>query len=196
MDTKELPAYPSLEQFKKQAKDLLKTVKSGQPQPLQSILQRIKKDHPRLGRLADLKPEGTRLRLADLQFVIARDYGFESWPKFTKHIRGLTLKTSSPSRFESAVDAVVTGDVARLERLLRENPELVRERSARLHHASLLHYVGANGVENYRQKTPKTAVEIAKVLLAAGADVNASAEIYGGSDTLGLVATSIFPRSE
>ena len=53
--------------------------------------------------------------------------------------------------------------------------------------------MGANSVENYRQKTPKNAVQVAEVLLRAGADVNAPADIYGGSDTLGLAATSVFP---
>jgi len=193
MNSKELPAHPSLEQFKKQAKDLLKSVQSGHPEVLLAILQRIRKDHPRLGRLAELNPHGTKLRLADVQFVIARDYGFESWPRFSKHLAGLTVESSPASRFESAVDAVVSGDVEKLKSLLRESPELVRERSARLHHATLLNYVGANGVENYRQKTPKNAVEIAEVLIEAGADINAMADIYGGSDTLGLAATSVFP---
>jgi ankyrin repeat protein len=53
--------------------------------------------------------------------------------------------------------------------------------------------VGANGVEDYRQRSPKNAVEIAEVLLKAGADVNAVGEMYGGSTTLGLVATSGHP---
>jgi ankyrin repeat protein len=193
MDTKELPAHPSLDHYKKQAKDLLKSVKSGHPEALESILQRLSNDHTRLGRLAGLDLAGTKLRLADVQFVIARDYGFESWPRFAKHIAGLTLKSSPISRFESAADAIVAGDIPKLQDLLREVPGLVRERSARLHHATLLHYVGANGVENYRQKTPKNAVSVAQVLLQAGADVNAVADIYGGSDTLGLVATSFFP---
>jgi len=48
-------------------------------------------------------------------------------------------------------------------------------------------------VENYRQKTPKNAVRIAEVLLRAGADINAVADIYGGSDTLGLASTSVWP---
>jgi len=194
MNTKELPAHPSLEQYKKQAKDLLKSVKSGNPQPLQSILQRLKQDHPRPGRLAELETKGTELRLADTQFVIARDYGFESWPKFAKHIESLIGKSTAASVFEGAVDAVVAGDLPILERLLREVPGLVQERSARLHHATLLHYVGANGVENYRQKTPKNAVEVAEVLLKAGADIDAVADIYGGSDTLGLAATSVYPE--
>jgi ankyrin repeat protein len=58
-----------------------------------------------------------------------------------------------------------------------------------------LHYVAANGVEGYRQKTPKNAVEIAELLLKAGAEVDATAEIYGGgATTLGLAATSIHPQ--
>ena len=83
--------------------------------------------------------------------------------------------------------------MAALERMLRENPELIRARSTRRHRSTLLLYVGANGVEDYRQRSPKNAVEIAEVLLKAGADVNAVGEMYGGSTTLGLVATSVHP---
>jgi hypothetical protein len=95
--------------------------------------------------------------------------------------------------FEAAVDAIIDGDAEALKRLLREHPELVRERSSRSHRATLLHYVGANGVEDERQRTPPNIVEIAQILLDAGADVHAVAPIYRGSDTLGLVATSIHP---
>ena len=193
MDSKQLPTHPSLEQYKKQAKDLIKSAKSGHPDTLQLTLDRIKRDHPRFGRLADLELPGAKLVLADAQLVIAREHGFESWPKFAKHIEALTRQNSSVSQFECAVNAVVTGDVAKLGQLLRINPELVRERSTFLHHATLLNYVGANGVENYRQKSPKNAVQVAEVLLRAGADVNAVADIYGGSDTLGLAATSVHP---
>src|SRR5205823_3220697 len=81
------------------------------------------------------------------------------------------------------------------QRLLHENPELVRARSTREHGATLLHYVSANGVEGYRQKTPKNAVEIAEILLNARAEVDAEADVYGGgATTLGLVATSIHPE--
>lgn len=98
------------------------------------------------------------------------------------------------SNFESAVDAVVAGDLTTLTTLLREHPDLVRARSTREHHATLLHYVGANGVEDYRQKTPKNIVAIAALLLDAGAEVDATAEMYGGgATTLGLAATSIHP---
>ena len=87
------------------------------------------------------------------------------------------------SGFEIAVDAVVGGDASVLARLLGQRPELVRERSSRAHHASLLHYVGANGVEQDRQKTPRNVVEIARLLLTAGAEVDAEADLYGGGVT-------------
>ena len=64
--------------------------------------------------------------------------------------------------FEEAADAIVSGDIDTLTRLLDENPELIHERSTRDHRCTPLHYVGANGFESYRQKSPKNAVEIAE----------------------------------
>jgi ankyrin repeat protein len=94
------------------------------------------------------------------------------------------------------VDAIVSGDSATLENLLSENSGLVRARSTREHRSTLLHYVSANGIEGFRQKTPKNIIEITKLLLAAGADVNAESDAYGGrSTTLGLAATSCHPEN-
>jgi ankyrin repeat protein len=132
--------------------------------------------------------------LAQAQHALAREHGFASWPKFARHIEGLARSHSPLSAFEDAVDAIVSGDMATLEKLLSENPKLVRARSTREHRSTLLHYVSANGVEDFRQKTPKNIVEITKLLLKAGADVNAESDAYGGrSTTLGLTATSCHP---
>ena len=102
----------------------------------------------------------------------------------------VTRENSQVAKFESAVEAVISGDVAALRSLLGEDPELVRARSTRVthfdppvHRATLLHYVAANGVEGYRQKTPKNAVEITKALLEAGAEVDSLANLYGGKCT-------------
>jgi ankyrin repeat protein len=99
------------------------------------------------------------------------------------------------SRFETAADAIVSGDAGALEQLLRDDPELVCARSTREHNATLLHYVSANGVEDYRQKTPGNIVAITEMLLKAGAEIDAAANVYGGGcTTLELAATSIHPE--
>ncbi len=190
MDARKLPTRPSLEQYRKQAKELLKACNSGEV----DSLQRIKRYHPHANKLPDLSTHGAKLTLSDAQLAIAREHAFESWPKFAKHIEALTLESSPVSQFERAADAIVAGDAVTLTRLLRENPELIRERSTRLHRATLLHYVGANGFEDYRQKSPKNVVGIAKMLLNAGAEVDAVANVYGKATTLGLVASSVHPK--
>ena len=97
--------------------------------------------------------------------------------------------------FERATDAIVAGDVEALRTLLRAHPDLVHQRSERAHHSTLLHYVSANGVEDYHQITPANIVDVARALLDAGAVVDAESEAYGGgSTTLGLTATSAHPR--
>src|ERR1700730_13367704 len=177
-DLTPLPVRPRLEQYKKQAKEFVKARKSGDP----GALRRIENHHPRAGRLLGSDTPSAFAR-ADAQLVIAREHGFESWPKFARHIDALTRASSPVSRFEVAADAIVAGDVATLASLLSQDPELVRTRSTRVHRATLLHYVGANGVENYRQRTPHNAVEVAKLLLDAGAAVDALADSYGKSTT-------------
>jgi ankyrin repeat protein len=135
-------------------------------------------------------PEPT---LADAQFVLAREHSFESWPKFSNYVRELGQVNSPFAKFERAADAVVKGDTAALRQMLQQNPELVRARSPREHRSMLLHYVSANGVEDFRQKTPHNAIEIATILLDAGAEVDAVSDSYGKSTTLGLTASSIHP---
>jgi len=142
-----------------------------------------------------LVKSGKHPTLTKAQFALARTYGFESWPKFAARLR--ELAPNSPiSRFEAAVDAIVIGNASALADLLRSDGELMHARSTRRHAATLLNYTAANGVENYRQKTPGNIVEIAELLLNAGADVNAAANVYGGGcATLELAATSTHPRS-
>ena len=190
MEAKQLPARPSLEQYKKQAKDLLES--------LQVEYAGGDRAHPETRswfcQIVARRSGGTQFVLADAQLVIAREHGFESWPRFAKHIEELTRASSPISNFEAAAGAVVAGDLAILNRLLRQDPGLARARSSRTHAAPLLHYVSGNGVEDYRQKTPANAVEVANTLLAAGAEVDAASDAYGGKATaLGLVATSVHP---
>lgn len=205
-DALPLPNKPDLEQYRKQAKDLVKACKSGDlrawTEHWLAALARSQAD-PDLrnwlaARAADVEQFARRTMtgcaLTAAQFVIARCHGFESWPKFSKHLAELARRESSISQFEQAADAIALGDATTLRRLLRENPTLAKARSTREHGATLLHYISANGVETYRQKSPRNAVEIARILLDAGADVRARAGVYGSEyDTMNLLISSTPP---
>ncbi len=98
--------------------------------------------------------------------------------------------------FESAVDAVVSGDVETLRSMLIADPELVRRRSERPHQATLLHYVAANGVEDERQRTPPNAIDVAKTLLDAGAEVDAVGDMYDAeATTMDMLVSSVHPAA-
>jgi ankyrin repeat protein len=107
---------------------------------------------------------------ADARLVTARRYAFETWEDLIS-FAGAVECDEAAARFEAAVEAVVDGDLAALRSLLRDNPGLARARSKRRHHATLLHYIGANGVEGVRQRTPPNAVDVARMLLEAVADL-------------------------
>jgi hypothetical protein len=141
------------------------------------------------------KKGGALPLLADAQFFLAREHGFLSWPKFAEQVRALENAQSPVANFETAVDAIVAGDEVAVAALLGNDPALTKARSLREHHSTLLHYCSANGVEDFRQRTPENIVTIARILLDAGADVNAESEAYGGgSTTLMLTATSGHPE--
>ncbi|MGH9521025.1 MAG: ankyrin repeat domain-containing protein [Terriglobales bacterium] len=215
-DALPLPQRPNLEQYRKLAKDLLRAAKSGRDSVhdwakrwihvlvrqsgivlTPNVPVRIERWTSQVGEYATRElVDKNGANLAKAQFIIARCQGFVSWPKLVKHINGAAKKSSPESQFEAAADAIVSGDHVTLRRLLRVNPKLVRQRSTREHKATLLHYVSANGVEGYRQKTPKNIVVITKLLLNAGADVDAECDVYGGGATaLGLAATSCHPEA-
>lgn len=123
----------------------------------------------------------------DARLAVARDHGFTSWS---------AVAGECDPVFERAVDAVVLGRLEELDRLLVEDPDLIRRRSAYGHRATLLHYTAANGVEIRRQIVPANAGAIAARLLAAGADAAARLQAYGGShDTMAMLKSSAHPRA-
>jgi ankyrin repeat protein len=206
-DALSLPDRPNLDHYKKLAKQFQRACQSGKPDAIREwaaawLARKGDADPGDVERAARAwehlvteRPSRARCALADAQFFIARAHGFASWPEFAKHVDALARENSGAAIFESAVDAIVGGDATTLARLLGRHPDLVRQRSTRKHRATLLHYVSANGVEDFRQKTPKSIVEIARMLLDAGADVNAVSNSYGpGDTTFMLTATSCHPQ--
>jgi hypothetical protein len=79
----ELPSRPSLEQYKKQAKELLRAIDARNLDALDSI----RRWHPRYRKLSD--DQIPALTLADAHLVIARAHAFPSWPKFAAHLETL-----------------------------------------------------------------------------------------------------------
>src|SRR5262245_34186551 len=100
MDAGELTARPNLEQYKKQAKEIVKAWK-GDGEALQKILAlyNVKRKvslaefreqiRQRIYHLARKKIEDDNFSLSDAQFLLAREYAFDSWPKFAAHIQAM-----------------------------------------------------------------------------------------------------------
>jgi len=71
----QLPPHPSLEQLKKQAKDLRKARQSGDAE----ATKRLRAHLPRLSDASEEEARAAEVSLQDCQHIIAREYGFESW---------------------------------------------------------------------------------------------------------------------
>ena len=70
-----LPARPSLEQLRKQAKELLRRHRAGDPAAVE--------------RFRTHGHESAEPDLAAAQLVLAREYGFESWPRLVRHVESV-----------------------------------------------------------------------------------------------------------
>ncbi len=90
MPTRNLPHPPNLDHLKKQAKALLKQVRADDP----DALALAREFHP-MSAPANAQPVNT---LADAQLVIARGYGFASWPRLVRHLAVVEQYSRSPHR--------------------------------------------------------------------------------------------------
>ena len=184
-----LPYHAVLDDYQQQAEALLDALKTHQ----EAAEWRFKWMHPRFGDKSVTDVRAASLDIADAQLVVAQEYGFENWANLAEFTEAVS-REGPVGRFEAAVEAVVSGDIATLRSLLRDNPDLAHARSTRRHQATLLHYVGANGVEDGRQKTPVNAVEVATILLDAGAEVDALADMYDAKcTTMSMLVSSSHP---
>jgi ankyrin repeat protein len=98
LPTRTLPQRPDLDQLKRQAKELLATLREREPR--------------------------AHFALHDAQFALAREYGFDSWPKLKAFVEGVTERRLA--------DAVRAGDLAQVRAMLQARPELAR-RNGPLH---------------------------------------------------------------
>ena len=102
---KSLPFQANLVQLRHQAKDLLKEFRAGG----QEAIARFREHHAH-------GIDHSAATLSDAQFVVAREYGFASWPKLKQHVE---LLTGVDSRVQKLRAEFAAGDRETKLRLLR-----------------------------------------------------------------------------
>ena len=115
LPTRKLREHPDLNQLKRQAKELLVAFSTEDSAAVAEVNAHYH------------DPSPVTFALHDAQLVLARAYGFDSWPKLKAFVDGVTVK-----RFE---EAARNGDIVQLGAMLKQRPELVN--SAALRHAVL-----------------------------------------------------------
>lgn len=146
-----LPSGIDLEQYKRQAKELLRAVRAGDGE----ALARLRAHHPGLKTAG----RGLGVQLADAQLVIARENEFASWARFRDYLL-----------FRNAVSALDAGDVSGLEMLLDAHPSILRYEcrvgpwyeQGYFAGATLLKHVAGNPI---RGPLPANIVDIARLLV-------------------------------
>jgi len=145
---KQLPDNASLEHLKTQAKSLLSDWQSNDPTALAR---------------AEALPLTSPFQLADAQFVIAREYGFDSWSKLKRHVEGIGDRTKA---FFAAIRA---GDRSRVQDLLAEDPTLVRTKDE-----------GDFGAPSITVAAYRDDLPMIDLLLASGANVDDRSNWWAG----------------
>ena len=115
--SEKLPAKPSLRQLRNRAKDLLRALQAGEP----DAIRRIGESHPRYSGSSQAEIAAAEMVLADAQLVIARESGFDSWPRLKTHIESLSQPATSMHR-------LVTGDnLQAMREAVARDPESVNQ---------------------------------------------------------------------
>jgi ankyrin repeat protein len=185
---------------------LLRTRQSAGP----AALEQIREWHPRFADRTDEEIRLAPFTEEDARLVYAREHGFETWDDLTSRVNLLASRTdiATTEPFMAAFAALQSGDVAGFEALLRANPGLASKRGTNGN--TLLNLAvslagkpdwkgGMSAIEallaagadvndaNDRGSTPlhqaaySNKPEIANILLAKGAALDAEAHGAGGT---------------
>ncbi|MHB8636261.1 MAG: ankyrin repeat domain-containing protein [Fimbriimonadaceae bacterium] len=100
---------PDLRQLRIQAKELVRAVRTADPVALARVVRYF--------------PESGEFTLVNAQLVIARENGFDSWPRLRRHVEP-TKPPPSKSPSATLFEALESGDDAAAVSLIHEAPEL------------------------------------------------------------------------
>jgi ankyrin repeat protein len=151
-----LPPRPSLEQQRKQAKELLRALRGGDAAAREQFRRHL--------------PDRARPTLADAQFVLAREHGFRSWAALKAHA-GQAAEAIPPSVLEDLHRAFAARDAGTVRALLRRHP------AARAKLDAPVFSFSATALGHFAGQGDLAMVE---VLLEQGADPNRRSEWWAG----------------
>jgi ankyrin repeat protein len=177
MPARDLPGRPNLEQYKKQAKELLDGCRAADPDAVRRMRAHVRGASDTAG------ARRTSFALADAQFVIAREHGFESWPRFARHIETLNQARSAGPLTDPATafieaasvprEAHASGTLEYAQMILARHPQVAR---SSIHAAALL-------------------AALTRLLLERGADPNDEETPYHVPETTDNTVMRIFLES-
>ena len=163
MPPRGLPGNANLEQLRNGAKGFQRAVRAGDP----GAAAIVNEFHPRLGAAGPGSPELDGFTRADAQLVVARQFGFSSWPKLKAHLELVADYARSPHHEPAASQS--SDQAAVVDRFLRlaclnygdDDPERLRRAAALLGQhdwlaTATIHTIAATGE-----------VDAARALLAA-----------------------------
>lgn len=151
--SRSLPSHPDLAQQKKQAKELLDSFTAGDAESRERVRAEL--------------PDKQNIALADTQFVVAREYGFESWSALKHHIDARVESKRPPE--ERMHEAFRRHDAGAIRRLFESHPELrarINEPLFAFDSPAIVAYAGDSAIVD--------------VLLDFGADPNRRSEWWAG----------------
>src|SRR5262245_29576556 len=158
--TRRMREAPDIDQLKRQARELLEAYRAQSPDAVIEVAAYHRTATPET------------FALHDAQFVLARSYGFESWPKLKAAVDGVTT-----ARLH---DAVEKGDLGLVRTLLARRPEITD-----------LMRGGPSGFEirALHIAVMKRDVEMTRLLLEAGADTRRG--IWPNRDATGPLTIAV-----
>ena len=113
MPPRGLPGNANLEQLKNGAKSFQRAVRAGDT----GAAELVREFHPRLSDARPGSPELNGFTRTDAQLVIARQFGFASWPKLRAHLELVARYARSPH--EQPIGTPLTDDQAVIDEFLR-----------------------------------------------------------------------------
>ena len=137
--TRRLLQHPNLEQLRKQAKRPARTISLRRFRAITEI-QKFERN-----------PDPSTFALNDAQRILARAYGYESWPKLKAFVDGANI-----ARF---ADVVKAGNIRQVQSMLASRPELIGMDRAENDEHRALHYA-----------VLRRDVPMVRLLMKAGAD--------------------------